>query len=94
MHDKFDFDRDCSVPYEFLPVEPDPEGHAVPEEYRDRILVDTVHDGGAIPRRFRFGSGGEPLLDPLTLEQRYVEERAWGANLFADPLLFNTALNN
>ncbi len=74
MRDAFDFDRECSDPYEFVQVDPSGALRPVPEEFRDRILVDTVHDGGAIPYEYRIKANGEPLIDPTLLERRYVEE--------------------
>lgn len=86
MHDALDFDRDCTQPYEYVRVEPGLAERPVPEEYRQRILIDTVHDGGAIPREFRYGPDGEPLIAPAELERRYVKERDWGASLVARKL--------
>lgn len=74
---------DCPTPYETVPilgVEPD---HPIPEAYRGRILIDTVHDGDVVPSEFRERSDGTPLVDPQELEARYVEERDWGASLVA-----------
>ncbi|MEM9694002.1 MAG: N-formylglutamate amidohydrolase [Myxococcota bacterium] len=77
--------HDCDPPYEFVAVEP--AGDApIPEAFRDRILVHTVHDGSAIPARFLHHEDGSPRLDSETVENRYIEERDWGANLVASQI--------
>ncbi len=86
MDDPLDFDREYASLYEFVPVEPSADAGGVPERYRGRILVDTVHDGQAIPRAFRFDEEGRPRVDPEVIERRYLEERDWGANLVAREL--------
>jgi N-formylglutamate amidohydrolase len=72
----------CDPPYEFVNVEPSGD-FAVPKEFRDRILIHTVHDGASIPREFIFDEQGRPRVDQTRLERRYIEERDWGANLVA-----------
>ncbi|MGE0708977.1 MAG: N-formylglutamate amidohydrolase [Planctomycetota bacterium] len=80
MRDAFAFDRPAEPPYEFVAVEPDLSGRPVPEAFRDRIMVDTVHDGGAIPEPFASRVPRE------LLERRFAEERDWGASLVASKL--------
>jgi predicted N-formylglutamate amidohydrolase len=85
VHSPFDYDRKPDPPYDFVEVK-DTAETALPPGYDDRILIHTVHDGGAIPSEFRQNEKGEPLLDPLQLERRYVAERDWGANLVAEKI--------
>jgi hypothetical protein len=80
MHDAFDFDRPVEPPYEFVGVDPSVARRPVPEGFRDRIMVDTVHDGGAIPGGFR------RTIPSAQLRQSYVRERDWGASLVASKL--------
>lgn len=75
----------CDPPYDFVEVEPEPE-FAVPEEFRDRILIHTVHDGDCIPAEFIYDDEGRPRVDEGRLERRFVEERDWGANLVAEKI--------
>jgi len=82
MHDSYDFDCSCDPPYEFVQIARNG-AQAPPKAYRHKILIHTVHDGGAIPRRYRFRSDGSPLVDPDELAERYTRERDWGANLVA-----------
>jgi hypothetical protein len=56
----------------------------LPEGLVDRIAVYTPHDGGAIPRRYRYRADGTPLIDPAELERHYVAARDWGANAVAE----------
>jgi hypothetical protein len=49
-------------------------------------MIETVHDGGAIPSRFRYQPDGSPLVDSDELDRRYVIERDWGASLVAQEL--------
>ncbi|MCA8922945.1 MAG: N-formylglutamate amidohydrolase [Planctomycetes bacterium] len=75
----------CASPYETVPLIGFEADNPIPEEFRERILVDTVHDGDVVPMEFRVDKG-VPLVDPDELEARYVEERDWGANLVAAEL--------
>lgn len=85
MRPVFAYDQPFDSPYQFVPTKPTSEDDGVPAEYREKILVDTVHDGGAIPERYRI-KDGEPIVDPFELDRCYVHERDWGANLLASRL--------
>lgn len=85
MHDPFDFDRPLDPPYVWTPVSPSNQ-HPLPERLRERILVHTVHDGGAIPRYYRETPEGRPRVDPDVLRRAFVRERDWGANIVAAKL--------
>jgi len=74
--------NDCQPPYEFVQVEPTGT-HLVPSEYRNRVLIHTVHDGDAIPRYFIYDDDGKARVDTAKLNRQYVRERDWGANLVA-----------
>ncbi|MCA9681894.1 MAG: N-formylglutamate amidohydrolase [Myxococcales bacterium] len=82
---RFDFDRPCDPPLIHALVTPSGE-FTLPEPLRDRVSVFTVHDGQAIPRRFRLRADGTPLVDPQMLEREFVRMRDWGANLVAEEL--------
>jgi len=85
MSDAFDFERRYPALYQRVEVPPDgPAG--MPARYRDRVLVDTLHDGQAIPSEFRLDEAGRPRVDLDALWTRYVAERDWGANLVARKL--------
>ncbi len=79
---------DCDPPYDFVEVDPNgaPSELAVPAEFRDRILIHTVHDGAYIPSEFIHDEQGRPRVNERLLEQRFVEERDWGANLVAEKI--------
>lgn len=85
QHDPFDFDRPCDPPLELVPVTPHGD-HQLPRDYRKRVAIYTVHDGGAIPDRFRLKKDGSPLIDPAALHRHFVEMRDWGANVVAENL--------
>jgi len=55
----------------------------LPDEFRSRVAVHTVHDGDRIPPELLFGAHGKPLVDVSELEWQFVRERDWGANLVA-----------
>ncbi len=73
---------DCDPPVEFVEVDSNPEP-AIPEAFRGRILIHTVHDGDCIPEAFIRNDEGEHYVDPELLERRFVKERDWGADLVA-----------
>jgi hypothetical protein len=85
MRPVFDYDQEFDEPYEFVATEPHAGDPHVPFEYEGRILIDTVHDGGAIPKKYRF-KDGVPLVDPEELNRSFVRERDWGANEVAHHL--------
>ncbi len=92
MHDNpFDFDRPCDPPIEYVEVAVTSE-HPLPTSHRDHVALYTVHDGGAIPREFRFRPDGSPLVEPTQLEKLFVEQRDWGANVVAADLASALAL--
>ena len=86
MHSPFDYDRDCEPPYQFVPVAPSNVESPLPRRYRNRVVIHTVHDGGAIPKEYRFLPDGKPLVDPELLDHKYTQERDWGANFVAEHL--------
>ncbi len=86
MTDRFDYDGPCDAPFELVAVEPPESGGVVPPEFRSKILVHTVHDGDVIPKRFRFGPDGAPIVAPDDLDRAHMRERDWGANLIAKSL--------
>jgi hypothetical protein len=55
----------------------------VPEAFRPRIIVHTVHDGDLIPDRFRRRADGSSVVLAEALEAAHIRERDWGANLVA-----------
>jgi len=74
------------APFETVPVEVDPLGHLCPETYRDKILIDVIHDGSVLPPEFASDLYGNPILASDTLPQSFVHERDWGAELLARQL--------
>ena len=81
MAQRFDFDRRHDGPFELVPV--DGATDPVPERYRAKLFIHTVHDGDVIPRRFREDAQGSPLVSHDGLERAHIRERDWGANLVA-----------
>lgn len=91
MTERFDFDGPMADPFELVPL-PDSHVDALPEAYRERLFVYTVHDGDVIPRRFRFDERGRPTVPIEVLERAHVRERDWGANLVARQLSLQLGL--
>ena len=79
---RFDFDRPCDPPLEHIRVTPTGDLQ-LPEHLRKRVAVFAVHDGQAIPKRFRVRADGTQIVDPLELEREFVRMRDWGANVVA-----------
>ncbi|MCA9635590.1 MAG: N-formylglutamate amidohydrolase [Myxococcales bacterium] len=82
---RFDFDRPCDPPFARVGVTPTGD-LLLPEALRQRVTVFAVHDGEAIPRRFRYRADGSPIVDPRELERHFIEARDWGANVVAGEL--------
>lgn len=72
-------------PLELIRVPQNPQG-LCPPEYRERLLVHTVHDGATIPDYVLDAEGVQQLEREGTLWQLYVRERDWGANMVAEEL--------
>lgn len=54
----------------------------VPAHFRDRIMIDAIHDGAAIPSEFLADGAGRPI-PPELFRQHYERDRDWGAGLVA-----------
>jgi len=70
------------LPYEHVAVEPDPEGTPLPTEAADRVSIDVIHDGWAIPEAYLVDAGGVRIRE-ANLQEAFVRERDWGASLVA-----------
>jgi hypothetical protein len=70
-------------PFERVPVRPDPLGHPCPDAFRDKILIDVIHDGSSLPRGFRDDVNGRSILENVAFPSQFQEERDWGAELVA-----------
>lgn len=57
-----------------------------PEEFRDLVTIDTIHDGNVIPARLFESPRVEPLVASGVLWNHFVRERDWGANLVAEQI--------
>jgi len=82
-HRDVHFTTDQRPPIELIEVAETKSG---PPELRHLIVVDTVHDGAAIPRRLLESPRVAPLVADGTLWRHYVRERDWGANMVAEHL--------
>lgn len=56
--------------------------YPIPDKFRGRIMVDTVHDGSFIPAQFLRNSDGSPI-GPELFRAHYERERDWGASMVA-----------
>lgn len=57
----------------------------LPERYRQRVLIDVIHDGEWIPDDFLTDGVGCPI-EAGEIEPCYIAERDWGASLMAEQL--------
>lgn len=71
-------------PFERVEVPDDPGGSECPADFRERIMVDVIHDGAHVPARFLTGPGGPAIS--AQLPSGYVSERDWGAESVAASL--------
>jgi len=74
---------DSRHPIEWVPVGPATDGYPCPDAYRERVIVDVIHDGNNLPERFLLGPDGRRLLGPGTMPEEFLKERDWGAELVA-----------
>ncbi len=77
----------CRDPVAFVPLEPEtPPGEFVlPEEDKQKITLDVIHDGDVIPEELLVDENGRRLTDDRFMEH-YILERDWGAGLLAGEL--------
>ncbi len=76
------FERSVSEIFEFRAGAECPDDHHLAPEFRDRVMVDVIHDGEVIPQEFMVDAAGDSI--PFdSFEKAYVAERDWGANLVA-----------
>ena len=79
-----DWASDEVEPVELVPVN----GRAdfrLRRHWRDRVMVDVIHDGWVIPGEFLVDSSGH-MIPPDAFHEQYVEERDWGACMVAASL--------
>lgn len=76
----------ADLPYEVVPVEPDPAGGPLPEEHRGRVSIDVIHDGWVLPAVYLRGGDGAPVESEAALVAEFEKERDWGASLVAGSL--------
>lgn len=81
LHPESDLSVGAGEPLSFeAPVGP-PLGE-IPAAFRDRIMVDAIHDGDLIPPEFLIDHRGRPI-DPALFRSHYELDRDWGAGLVA-----------
>lgn len=76
-----DFAIATREPLTFEPAAGEPIGE-LPEAFRDRIVVDTIHDGDQVPPEYLVRRDGRPI-DPAQIRSYYELDRDWGAGLVA-----------
>lgn len=69
-------------PCELISVKPDDSTTGCPPAIKGMINVDVIHDGQWIPRAYSVTD----RIDPETLNQAFIKERDWGAELVAKSL--------
>lgn len=77
---------DDGAPYEEVSVDPDPEGAPLPDDYRDRVSIDVIHDGWVLPEVYLQKADGAPVASEQDLLTGHEVERDWGASLVAGSL--------
>jgi hypothetical protein len=70
-------------PYELVAFDGPPKLLEFPSDMRDRVMIDTIHDGCIIPSPFLRDLADNPI-DPQQLSKHHNLERDWGANLVAE----------
>lgn len=71
---------------QLVPAPHDEAAFPYPIAYRDRLLVDTLHDGDALPARLLANPRVQAAWDSGALERAFASDRDWGADLVAGHL--------
>lgn len=77
---------DAAPAFELVPMTSN-SGGLCPKKYRDKVVIDTIHDGHIIPERLIESPRVRPLVKSGELRKAFVLERDWGANLVAEHLV-------
>ena len=78
------YTTELSAPVELIKIQAADRGdHGLPPALRERITIDTVHDGNVIPAHLLESPEVSALVRSGELWRAYVLERDWGANLVA-----------
>lgn len=85
LRDCVEYRVDDCPPFEFVQVAPDG-APLCPEEFRDKILLHTVHDGNVIPDWLLGAPQIQRLMQSGQMCRNYIIERDWGADLVARSL--------
>ena len=82
-----DYRTDLESPLVFIPARRAlTPSYPVPDAFRDRVLVDTIHDGEWLPPEFLTDARGQPIEAPA-FRHHFERERDWGADLVASHLV-------
>lgn len=76
-----DFHSEDLDPFGVMAPAGEPVGR-VPAHFRDRIMIDVIHDGAVIPPEFLVDAEGRPI-PPEVFRAHYEADRDWGAGLVA-----------
>jgi hypothetical protein len=77
---------ESAAPLELVPTTARDGDLGYPAEFRDRIAINTLHDGDVMPARLLKCAGIASLAGNGALRDSYVRGRDWGANLVAGHL--------
>lgn len=84
LHPESDLHVGPGEPWSFEPAVGPALGE-LPEPFRERVMVDAIHDGDLIPPEFLVDQRGRPI-DPALFRSHYELDRDWGAGLVAGRL--------
>lgn len=86
-HPHLGYRTHCDEPVAFVPVEPTPQPSELelPDDAKQKLSIDVIHDGDVIPGELLVGPSGEPIPESAFWDH-YVIERDWGAGLVAGEL--------
>ncbi|GAB4569391.1 MAG: hypothetical protein Tsb0020_23510 [Haliangiales bacterium] len=74
-------------PVSFVPaVRSDDSPYALPDDAKQRLVIDVIHDGEVIPEELLFDADGVRIPEEVFLGE-YERERDWGAALLAQSLV-------
>jgi hypothetical protein len=88
-----DYDTDPCDPMVAVPIQSSKRSYRYPEEFRDKLLIDVIHDGDRLPAEYLLDSNGRKIPEEI-IRAQFHHERDWGANRVAERIAMRLGLSH